>query len=83
MGEEGNVRTQELFLFRMLMKISEMNKDQLRNHMLSNGTIHRAGSDRPEWQQAFKIYNDEFPGNRLVMDCPRCYQKVKEWLQKL
>lgn len=63
------------------MKISEMNREELKSHMISNGTILRAKGSSPEWKRAFDLYAFDL-GERLDMSCPKCYGKVREYMEK-
>lgn len=62
------------------MKISEMNREQLRDHMKASRIIHRFDPDVPEWKHAFKLAKLAGMEN-MDMDCTGCIKKVLEWLQ--
>lgn len=63
------------------MKISEMSREQLRDHMKASRVIHRFDSDSPEWKQAFKLAILSGMEN-MDMECSKCITKVKEWIEK-
>jgi hypothetical protein len=63
------------------MKITEMNREQLREFMKGNGDIHRYNVDAITWKYAFKLAKLSGYEN-LEMDCSKCIDKVKEWLNK-
>lgn len=62
------------------MKVSEMNREQLRDHMMAARIINKFDSDMPEWKQAFKLAKLSGLEN-MDMDCTGCVKKVKEWLE--
>lgn len=63
------------------MKITEMNREQLRDHMKASRTIYRYDSESIEWKQAFKLIRLAGFEN-YEMDCTKCITKVKEWLER-
>jgi hypothetical protein len=64
-----------------MANISELNKADLVILMRSNGDIHRYDQDKPTWKRAFKLIILDGYEN-LEMDCPKCIDKVKTWLDK-
>lgn len=61
------------------MKITEMNREQLRDHMKAARIIHKFDSESKEWKQAFKLARQN--GLESVdMECTSCIKKVFEWL---
>lgn len=63
------------------LKITDMNREQLRDYMRASREIHRYDSDNVAWKHAFKLANMAGLG-RLDMDCTSCIRKVKEWLEQ-
>lgn len=63
------------------MKVSEMNREQLRDHMKAARIIHKFDSDVPEWKHAFKLARLSGLEN-MDMDCTGCVKKVKEFLEQ-
>lgn len=75
MGEGVKAQTQVGFS----MKITEMNREQLRDHMKASRIIHKFDSENAEWKQAFKLARLSGLEN-LDMECTSCIKKVFEWL---
>jgi hypothetical protein len=63
------------------MKITEMNREQLRDYMKASREILRFDSDSPAWKHAFKLARKSGMEN-MDMDCSGCIKKVHEWLSK-
>ena len=66
------------FLF---MKITEMTREQLRDHMKASRIINRFDSESKEWQQVFKLARLSGMEN-MDMECSGCIKKVTEWLER-
>lgn len=63
------------------MKVTDMTREELRDHMKSNGEIFRYNSDSVSWKQAFKLA--KLSGlEYLEMDCAKCVDKVKDFIEK-
>ena len=63
------------------MKITDMTREELRDYMKGNGSIHRYNSESIEWKHAFRLIKSAGFEN-LTMDCGKCADKVKTWLIK-
>jgi hypothetical protein len=63
------------------MKVSEMNKKELLDHMNASGEIHRMSSESKAWQRAFALARVGGLEN-VELGCAKCYAKVKEWLTR-
>lgn len=63
------------------MKISEMNREQLKEYLHSSGEIHRQSKDSKAWQRAFELARSAGNGE-LDMGCGKCWDKVKEWIKR-
>ena len=63
------------------MKITEMNREQLRDYMKASREINRFDSENIVWQHAFKLARKSGMEN-VDMDCTGCIKRVKEWLEK-
>ena len=64
-----------------MTKITEMNREELRDYMRASREILHFDSEAKSWQRAFKLC--KAAGNEhLEMECSRCILIVKEWLQK-
>lgn len=63
------------------MKITEMNREQLRDYMKASREIHRFDSENIAWRQAFKLARASGLEN-MSMDCSGCITKVREWLER-
>ena len=64
------------------MKVSEMNKQDLLDLMRGNGELLRPASESQAWQRAFILAR----ANGLEdvdLGCAKCYQKVREWLERV
>jgi len=64
-----------------IMKITEMNREQLRDYMKASREIQRYDSDLPSWKHAFKLAKLAGLEN-MDMQCTGCIKKVKEWLER-
>jgi len=63
------------------MKITEMNREQLRDHMRAARMLNRFDPDTVEWKHAFKLA--KLGGlESMDMDCTGCIKKVKEFIEK-
>lgn len=63
------------------MKITDMNREQLRDYMRASREINRFDSNNVVWKHAFKLAKLSGMEN-MDMDCSGCVKKVKEWLEK-
>lgn len=63
------------------MKISDMTREELRNHMKGNGSIHRPDRGSYEWRQGLKLAKAA-GYESWDLDCPKCVDKLKEWILK-
>ena len=63
------------------MKITEMNREQLRDHMRAARLINRFDSFEPEWKHAFTLAKKSGLEN-MDMNCSSCIRTVMEWIQK-
>ena len=63
------------------MKITEMNREQLRDYMRASREIHRFDQHSAAWIQAFKLARANGLEN-MDMECSGCRRKVLEWLEK-
>jgi hypothetical protein len=63
------------------MKVSEMNREQLRDHMKASRIIHRFDPDMLEWKHAFKLAKLSGMEN-MDMECTGCIKKVLEFIEK-
>lgn len=63
------------------MKITEMNREQLRDHMRAARLINRFDSEAIEWKQAFKLAKLSGLEN-MDMGCSSCIRTVMEWIQR-
>jgi len=63
------------------MKITEMSREQLRDHMKANRDIYRYDRDLITWKHAFALAKKSGLEN-MEMDCSGCVKKVREWLEK-
>lgn len=64
------------------MKISEMNKAELLDLMRGNGKINRPRSEDEEWIRAFIIARQNGLED-VELGCAKCYQKVREWMERV
>jgi hypothetical protein len=64
----------------VFMKVSEMNREQLRDHMKAARIIYKFDPDLNEWKHAFKLARLSGMEN-MDMDCTGCIKKVLEWLE--
>jgi len=62
------------------MKITEMTREQLRDHMKASRLIQRFDSEAIEWKHAFKLAKKAGMEN-MDMGCYGCIKKVREWLE--
>lgn len=77
MGEEGQgSKPRWVFNF---MKITDMNREQLRDYMKASREIHRFDPDNKGWKHAFKLAKLSGLEN-MDMNCTGCIKKVHEWL---
>jgi hypothetical protein len=63
------------------MKITEMNREQLRDYMRAARTLNRFDSNSVEWRHAFKLAKLAGMEN-MDLDCTGCVKRVSEWLSK-
>lgn len=63
------------------MKITEMNREQLRDYMRASREIHRFDEDSVAWKRAFELARQSGLEN-MSMDCSGCIRKVHEWLNR-
>ena len=64
-----------------MAKISDLTKQELLEFMKSNGEIHRFNRDSHAWKRAFQLA--KLNGmEHYEMDCPKCVDKIKDWLLK-
>lgn len=63
------------------MKITDMTREQLRDHMKAARLINRFDRDLKEWQHAFSLAKKGGLEN-MDMECTGCIKKVKEWLER-
>jgi hypothetical protein len=64
-----------------MSKVSDLDREGLRDYMKNNGEIHRGNEDSESWKHAFKLY-EKAQGVKVGMDCSRCWQKVSEWIRQ-
>lgn len=55
-----------------------MTKEEVKNNLIPH---RNRFDDNKQWRDAFKIYND-FHGTTLKPNCGRCFEKVREWLER-
>lgn len=79
MGEEGQGSEPRWFF--AFMKIEEMNREQLRDHMRASREIHTFDYYSKAWQRAFELARLSGMEN-LAMDCTKCIRIVHEWLSR-
>lgn len=79
MGEEGQGSEPRCVLF--FMKITEMNREQLRDYMRASREINRFDETSVAWQRAFELARQSGLEN-MSMDCSGCIRKVHEWLSR-
>lgn len=59
-----------------------MSKEEVYNALKSSREINTFANSEL-WRQAFDLYNTHTGGSLRVKDmCPKCFNKVKEWLEK-
>ena len=63
------------------MKISEMTREELRDHMVNTGRFNRKDSEVREWQRAFELARAAGMGE-LDMGCTKCWDKVEKFMKK-
>lgn len=63
------------------MKITEMNREQLRDYMKASREIYKYDESNASWRHAFKLAKAAGMES-LTMDCSMCVKKVHEWLLK-
>ena len=63
------------------MKISDMNKEQLKEYLTTSGEIHRPNQESKAWQRAFELARGEGYGE-LDMGCTGCWVKVQKYMSK-
>ncbi len=79
MGEEGQgSEPRWVFAF---MKITEMNREELRDYMRASREIHRFDQYSKTWQRAFELARKSGLEN-MDMGCTSCRRKVLEWLTR-
>lgn len=64
------------------MKISEMNKVEILDFMRGNGEINRPKSESQAWQRAFTLARQNGLED-VELGCAKCYQKVREWMERV
>ncbi len=62
------------------LKITEMNREQLRDYMRASREIHRF-NESVAWRRAFELARLSGLEN-MSMDCSGCIRKVHEWLSR-
>jgi len=63
------------------MKIHEMNREELRDHMRASRLLNRFDSEAQEWKHAFKLAKAAGMES-MDLACTSCVRKVKEWLER-
>lgn len=63
------------------MKISEMDREQLRDYILNSAEINRLDPESKAWQRAFVLARAAGFG-QLEMDCPKCWEKVERFIRE-
>lgn len=63
------------------MKISEMDRYQLREYLFNSGEINRMDSENKAWQRAFDLAKASGFGD-LDMGCQSCWQKVDRFIRE-
>lgn len=63
------------------MKISEMDREQLRDYLKSSGEIHRPNSESKAWLRAFELARAAGFG-QLDVDCVKCWEKVQRFIKE-
>ena len=63
------------------MKISDMDREQLKEYMLNSGQFHRMDSESRAWQRAFELARGAGMGE-LDMGCTKCWDKVEKFIKK-
>jgi len=59
-----------------------MTKDEILNALKASREINTF-SNTPLWSAAFDLYNAQAGDKLRIKDnCSKCYNKVKEWLEK-
>jgi hypothetical protein len=77
----GRRSTAKPFMRDFFMKITEMNREQLRDHMKASRLIYRFDSNAMEWKHAFKLARLSGMEN-MDMECTKCITKVSEWISQ-
>lgn len=65
----------------MSKKVTEMTREELRDHMRANRKIHVFDALDVEWQRAFELARQNGLEN-MSMNCNSCIYKVHEWLSR-
>lgn len=61
------------------MKIPEMDKEQLINHMKASRELYRFDEDLHSWKRAISLYK-QATGMKFDADCSGCRRRLVEWL---
>lgn len=62
------------------MKVAEMNREQLRDHMRASREVRIFDEYKPEWKRAIDLYRET--GNKFDADCSGCRKRLVEWLER-
>jgi len=82
MGEEGQgSEPRWVFSFMNAPKITEMNREELRDYMRASREILKFDQYNKAWQRAFELARKSGLEN-MDMDCTTCRRKVLEWLTR-
>lgn len=66
---------------RKAVKISEMNREQLRDYIMNSAEINRLDPESKAWQRAFELAKESGYGD-LDIGCHSCWQKVERFIRE-
>lgn len=58
-----------------------MDKQEIKNRLLTSRELNTMNAGSKNWKDAFKSYH-EATGEKLDMQCQKCFQKVLDWLNE-